>query len=479
MTVLASLLLALNLTGTWFAEQHFRDPYQWIRGAGTPAPRTDTVRLLMYVQKRSGVTIAFIRNPEYNLGAAIGSRRIVVQGGAVRLRREGSPDVVGRYDAPAGTLTFRFQSMPAEYVFRRAPESRPAPYVYRVPAAGADGWKTGSLQAAGIDANAIAELVKAYVYEAAPSLRAPYIQGLLIARHGRLVLDQYFNGFSADRPHDVRSAGKSVTTLLAGRAIQDGAAFTPETRIDSLLARYAPFANGDPRKARITVGDLMSMRSGYACDDNDDRSPGNEDTMQSQKTQPDWYKYTLDLPMASEPGTRAVYCSAGINLLGAIVAASTHTRLSEYFYSRFARPMQFGDYAMWLMPPPVNEAYMAGGDYFRPRDFLKFGELFLEDGRWNGKPVIARSWLQTVAARRTKIEGETGEYGYGWHIYTYTSRGRTIRAIGAGGNGGQLLFVFPQLDMTVMITAANYNQFPVWRAYIEKLVPRILAAVRN
>jgi CubicO group peptidase (beta-lactamase class C family) len=141
--------------------------------------------------------------------------------------------------------------------------------------------------------------------------------------------------------------------------------------------------------------------------------------------------------------------------------------------------MQFGEYAMWLMPPPVNEAYMAGGDYFRPRDFLKFGELFLEGGRWNGKPVIARSWLQTVTARRTKIEGETGEYGYGWHIYAYTSGGRIIRAIGAGGNGGQLLFVFPQLDMTVMITAANYNQFPVWRAYIEKLVPRILAAVRN
>jgi len=246
----------------------------------------------------------------------------------------------------------------------------------------------------------------------------------------------------------------------------------------ALLADEAPFQNPDARKDRITVADLMSMQSGYACDDNDDNSPGNEDAMQSQTKQPDWYKYALDLPMAADPGTKAVYCTAGINLLGAIVSTSTKQWLPAYFNARFARPMQFGRYALWLMPAPVNDAYMGGGDLFRPRDFLKFGQLFLDGGTWNGSPIIDPAWLQAVSTKRSTIDGEIGDYGWGWHLYEFDVSGRKIKAIGAGGNGGQLLFVFPQLDMALMITAANYGQYPVWSSYIKTLVPEILAAVR-
>ena len=113
----------------------------------------------------------------------------------------------------------------------------------------------------------------------------------------------------------------------------------------STLPQYLPVANDDARKRRITVENLMTMSSGFACDDNDDNSPGNEDVMQSQTAQPDWYKYTLDLPMQYEPGARAVYCSAGINLLGAIVARATGEPLEQYFYRRFAAPMRLGNLA--------------------------------------------------------------------------------------------------------------------------------------
>ncbi|HEV2037659.1 MAG TPA: serine hydrolase [Candidatus Eremiobacteraceae bacterium] len=218
------------------------------------------------------------------------------------------------------------------------------------------------------------------------------------------------------------------------------------------------------------MADLMTMSSGYACDDNDDASPGNEDTMESQKAQPDWYKYTLALPMMASPGTRAVYCSADINLLGGIVTKVTNAWLPDYFYDTFAEPMHFGQYGMWLTPPPLNNAYMAGGDYFLPRDFLKFGQLFLDRGRWNGKQIIDNAWLEASAKPRSSLNRQ-GDYGYGWHLYSYSVRGRTIKAISAGGNGGQLLFVFPQLDMTVMLTAANYGQYPVWQKFITELIP--------
>ena len=130
----------------------------------------------------------------------------------------------------------------------------------------------------------------------------------------------------------------------------------------------------------------MTMSSGLACDDNDDNSPGNEDAMENQSTQPDWYKYTLDLPMQYDPGTRAVYCSAGINLLGAIVPTSDgHAARAVFLRALRLCRCSSSTTRCWLMPPPTNAAYMGGGDYFRPRDFLKFGQLFLSHGIWNGR----------------------------------------------------------------------------------------------
>jgi CubicO group peptidase (beta-lactamase class C family) len=264
---------------------------------------------------------------------------------------------------------------------------------------------------------------------------------------------------------------------MIGRAIQDGAPFNPQSSVYQLLANYGPFAHPDPRKQQMTVADLMSMQSGFACDDNDDNSPGNEDAMQSQTKQPNWYKYTLDLPLTSDPGSIAIYCTAGINLLGAILAHEERQWLPTYFASRFAQPMQFGQYAMWLMPSPVDDAYMGGGDLFRPRDFLKFGQLFLNNGSWNGKEIIDNQWLQAVATKQSTIQGE-GDYGWGWHLSEYDVNGTTIKAINAGGNGGQLLFIFPQLDTTLMITAANYGQYPVWSKYVTDLIPKILKTIK-
>jgi CubicO group peptidase (beta-lactamase class C family) len=121
---------------------------------------------------------------------------------------------------------------------------------------------------------------------------------------------------------------------------------------------------------------------------------------------------------------------------------------------------------------------MAGGDRFRPRDFLKFGQLFLNGGTWNGRRILDADLLRDCATKHSYVNGGGGDYGYGWHLATYQVHGKTIRAVNAGGNGGQLLYVFPQLDMAVMITAANYGQYRVWKTFGEDLVPNgILAAV--
>jgi CubicO group peptidase (beta-lactamase class C family) len=450
---------------------------------GTARPLPDVAHFFLAVRARpDGSVRAVLRNPEFNIG---GPAVLTTDGDSVQLTH-GRRVVNGWRDPSGRELTLYLPGALADYAgpvrFTRVAEENAVgyvarrghgPYVYRVPATIPDGWQTASMQSVGLDPKPVVALVQSLLGESLDDVHAPYIQSLTIARHGKLVLDEYFFGSGRDRPHDVRSAGKSVTTLMVGRAMEDGAPFTPRSLVYPLFPQYAPFAHPDPRKARMRVADLMTMSSGLACDDDDDRSPGSEDTMQSQSRAPDWYKFTLDLPMAHDPGTASIYCSAGINLLGGVISGGSRASLVDAFYDRFAVPLQFRQYGMFVTPPPRSVAYMGGGDYFVPRDFLKFGELFLDRGHWNGTRVIDPSWLRAVSMRRTTVRGELGEYGYGWHLYEYQVRGRTIRAISAGGNGGQLLFVFPQLDMTVLIMAANYGDYlRGWKQFIERIVPR-------
>jgi CubicO group peptidase (beta-lactamase class C family) len=451
------MIVAVSLAGVWAASRPAVFTQRWV-----PSTPTFSEHYFLVVSKKPDGTLeAFVRNPEYNAGAFIGTHRL--------------RNAVLNADGTLSLYHYRFHRATTQDLRWFYP-LRSASWEYAVPQRLADGWKTGTLADAAMREAPLAALLNGIAAERSPTLRSPYIQSISIARHGVLVLDQYFYGFTAQYPHDLRSAGKSVTTLMVGRAIEDTHAFSSSSRVLSLLRRYQPVKRDDARKERMTVGNLMTMASGFACDDNDDSSPGNENTMQNQPGGTDWYRYTLDLPMTSEPGTHAVYCTAGINLLGAIVETARRMPLDRYFHDRFAVPMQFGTYNMWLMPPPANAAYMGGGDLMRPRDFLKFGELLLEGGRWRNRQIVDSRWIAQSIVPRTAPEGEGDRYGYGWHITQVSVDGRAYRVINAGGNGGQLMMVVPTLDLAIMVTAGNYNQFPVWRKFLPQIVA---AAVRS
>jgi CubicO group peptidase (beta-lactamase class C family) len=446
-------MLALSLAGVWAAFVPPAFTERWV----PESPAVTEHYFLVVTQNPDGSYSGFVRNPEHNLGGRIGTMSVTADAdGNITLQKVGAKTDLRFHRATETDLRW-FYPLQADR------------WTYGVPAAGADGWPVGTLQSAGMREVPIAEFMNSIAALRSPTLRSAYIQSVAIERHGTLVLDQYFYGFTPDTPHDVRSAGKSVTTLMVGRAIEDTHAFSPESRVLSILRGYLPVKNENERKQRMTVANLMTMAPGFACNDNDDSSPGNEDTMQSQPAGSDWYRYTLDLPMVAEPGTHAVYCSAGINLLGAIVHTATNVPLDEYFHDRFAAPMSFGTYAMWLMPPPADQAYMGGGDYFRPRDFLKFGQLILDRGRWGGNQIVDPQWIAQSIVPRTAPEGEGDRYGYGWHLVHVDVDGRGYDVVNAGGNGGQLMIAIPALDVAIMVTAGNYNQYPVWRNFLPDL----------
>ena len=452
---------------------------------GTVTPLEEQVTLYLDVAAENGAPTAVLRNPDgYYRNGKLAVR---LEGSRLSLLslRDGRTLMEGEYDAKADRILLPITEVGTRIELRRRPREEAvsyyprtpaAPrYAYRAPLADGDGWHTGSLAGAGFDVAAVAAVVQSLADTDPRPQTAPLVHSLLVARHGKLVLEEYFFGFDEETPHDLRSAGKNFASVLAGLAIDRGARLGPESRVYAAFPEYRGLANPDPRKERMTLAHLMTMTSGFDCDENRDEAPGNEDRMQSQTAQPDWYRFMLDLPLHDAPGDAAAYCSGAVNLIGGVVRNATGAWLPEYFDRHFARPLQFRTYHMNLTP--TGELYLGGGMHLRPRDLLKLGQLYLAGGVWNGRRVVSKRWVDESVALHPMNAG--GKDGYNWHVNQIAAGGRTYRQYEANGNGGQLTMVVPELDVVVGFTAGNYMNYGVWRKFREELLPRILLAIKE
>ncbi|MBX7248035.1 MAG: beta-lactamase family protein [Caulobacteraceae bacterium] len=451
------------------------------RWRGEVRPLDDVLTLYLPVRVGPDGAAAFIRNPEANVGRFLKISRVELADGEVRLigRPFGAreDEIVGRgpYDPDNDTVSIYIRRVGQGYVFHRVGEGRPtgfhprvggSPYRYAPPPARSDGWPVGTLEEAGLDRAAIERFVQRLIDLPMDSNGASDVHAVLIARRGRLVLEEYFHGFDRDRLHDTRSAAKSIASVLMGAAMQGGVRLGPSTPVYRTLGH----ATEDAKKQAMTAEHLLLQTSGFFCDDSNDEAPGSEDRMQQQRGQPDWYRYALDLPMLNAPGAAApVYCSAQPNLLGAVIARTAGQPLEALFRDRIARPMDIPRYAMNLQP--TGEPYMGGGLYLTPRDFLKFAQLMEDGGAWRGRRIVSLDW-----ARRSTSPLETfgdRQYGYLWWSQTYPYKGRQVRAFYAAGNGGQIAMAVPELELVIGFMGGNYSDPALYipqRSYIPEFI---------
>ncbi len=461
---------------------------------GDVTPLQERFSAYLFISLKNGKLSAIATNPEGNFFR----RRVyqvTQQGNSVLLEANGKK-FAGTYDEESKTLSIQLADwLPAFRLTRRTNKDAVGYYPrigeelvswkYRKPLPRDDGWAVSDLKREGMSETQVANLIE-HLLQADPEDTSLKIQSLLIARHGKLVLEEYFYGFSQDRVHDMRSAGKTFAPVLVGLARKQGVDIGPETLVYPLFAQEGPFANPDDRKKDMKLRDIMTMTAGNACDDEDESSPGNEDRMQSEPRQPDWYKYTLDLPMKTRPGgAQAVYCSGDLNLVGGAVAASTHTWLPDFFEEHLARPLQFGEHYLNLMPD--GQAYMGGGAYLLPRDQLKLGQLYLDGGAWNGRRLVDSNWVKESTSlhsefARDRSLGQEHGYGFGWHLHRLQDGdgGKVYKVFAAEGNGGQFVIVVPALDMVIGMTGGAYGEFDQWYRWELELVPHfILPAVEG
>lgn len=460
------------------------------RWQGEVVPLDDDFTIFLKVESREDGTVgAFLRNPERNIGVFVNIERIERDGDHVRALgrwRGSNEDAVlteGSYDGENGLLSLRLRGW--TYDFVRADDDPasafhargrdPEPFVYRVPPVLDDGWPVASLDAVGMTFEPLRRMIETEIDPADTSVHDLSLHGALIARHGKLVFEQYFHGFHRGRPHDTRSASKSAAALLVGAAIEAGEPVALDTPVYETILGDALPADLDPRARRITIEHLLTMSSGLDCDDRDGDSPGNEDRMQSQRDNLDWYDYTLSLGMLREPGAEAVYCSVNPNLVGNVLRAATGESVESLFHRLLAEPLDVARYHLYLQP--TGEPYLGGGIHWLPRDFMKIGQVVLNGGVWNGKRVLGASFARRAV--EPLVELRERRYGYLWWVIDYPYRGGTVRAFFAGGNGGQLVMGIPQLDLLVAFFAGNYSDRVMFRIQ-EELVPEyVLPAVKE
>lgn len=314
-----------------------------------------------------------------------------------------------------------------------------------------DGWTLASIQELDIKASPLNRMIDSINNKSLVNTHS-----ILIAKEGKLVFEAYFDGYNVNVPHDQRSASKSIASAMIGIAIDDKIIEST----NQLVYEFLPEAyqhTKDTLKSKIRIKDLLTMSSGLdAIDFGIDRnSAAAEDNYQNSD---DWLKTVLEASMIYEPGTHANYGSANPFLLSVSLSERLEQPLELYMDQKLFSPLGITNYIIQT-ENTASTPYFGGGMYLTPRDMMKFGQLYLNNGNWNGRQIISEKWVEESFKKYLRLENtnDKNEYGYLWWHKTYIVNNKDIESIEARGAGGQNIFVIPELNTVVVITSGNYR----------------------
>ena len=281
------------------------------------------------------------------------------------------------------------------------------------------------------------------------------INGVVVIKNGQLLIEEYFNGEDRNSLHDPRSVGKSFASTITGIAIGEG--YLKNTN-QSLQTFYHldSFVNNDAAKASTTIKELLTMSSGFDGNDEDENSPGNEENMYPTDN---WIRFVLDLPMRpTAPVGTWHYFTAGVVLLGDILNKTVPGGLEKYADDKLFSPLQIKKYEWQYTPQHVPST--AGGIRLSALDFAKYGQLYKNEGNWEGKQLIPKHWISETFTKHKAIPGRKDEYyGYLFWNKSYKMNGKVYETWYCSGNGGNKIFIFRNAPLVVVITSGAYNRY--------------------
>ena len=306
--------------------------------------------------------------------------------------------------------------------------------------------------------------------------RYPRLHALVIVRHGRLVVEEYFNGWQAEGLHTLQSVTKSFTSALVGIAIARGEFKGVDEKVLDFFPGVQGIANMDERKVSLRLEDLLTMRSGTDYHERGEGSP-HEQMMRLPKG---WDKFYLDRPMLQQPGTGFVYDSGGVILISAMLKNRTGMQAADYAERFLFAPLGI-EKKFWLKNQE-GHSQAGGGLALTARDSAKFGLLYLNNGRWGNTQVVPEDWIRESFRKHVDLAAKGQPplgYGYLWWIFAPDPRGKTGQDIyAARGRFGQYIIVVPEYDMVIIVNAMSVPGSGQDKT-TELLYDRILTAVRR
>jgi len=323
------------------------------------------------------------------------------------------------------------------------------------------GWSTAPPAAVGLDAARLCAMVPLLA-----ARKQDNVHAVLVARHGKLVFEQYFSGIDEswgrslgevphgrDQLHDARSVTKSVVALVLGIALDRGVVKARlDTPVFDLLPQYADLRTSE--KAKITLRDLLTMSAGLQWDETVPYgTPQNSETQMDEAADP--ARYVLSQAVVAPAGEVYNYSGGSAVLLQAILKQATGKPLDVVTRELLFAPLGITD-VDWIRYPKTGEPIAASGLRLRPRDFAKIGQLVLQHGMWNGRQLVPAAFVDQ--ATTPQINGlDLYFYGYQFWLGRSLVAQREVDWSAAVGLGGQRIFVVPSLDLVAVVNAGLYN----------------------
>lgn len=289
------------------------------------------------------------------------------------------------------------------------------------------------------------------------------IHSILIERQGQIIAERYRRGkdksvyslfarnidFGPTVLHDTRSVGKSILSLLLGIAKGQGNRISLN---DPVMEYYPEHVDLAAEKVKaITLEHLLTMSSGLQWSEGDG-FPDDEHHLYWKKSPS---RFVLSRAAIDSPGERFNYNSGGTALLSDILTRITKTSLKDFVHTFLFEPL---DIHPWKWVADLHGRPMAfTGLRMSPPDMIKIGRLVLNKGMWNGRQIVPADWITASLQPRVQTGFDELMYGYHWWAGNVGWQGKQISWAGAFGNGGQRIYVIPQLDMTIVITAGAYG----------------------
>jgi CubicO group peptidase (beta-lactamase class C family) len=322
-----------------------------------------------------------------------------------------------------------------------------APFV-RAEEASSKSLPRSSPEAQGVSSEALRAFVEA------ADRQVNTMHSFMLVRHGRVVAEGWWKPETADKPHVLWSLSKSFTSTAVGLAIEDGKLHLE----DEVLKFFPDLAPEEPSKnlKAMRVRDLLTMSTGHQTEP------------KFTKDVP-WVKTFLAHPVPHKPGTHFLYNTPATYMLSAIVQKVTGKTVLDYLRPRLFEPLGI-DKATWEMSPQgIN--FGGWGLSVRTEDIAKFGQLYLQKGKWKGKQLVPAAWIETATSRQMSNGSNPRsdwEQGYGFQFWRCRHS-----AYRGDGMAGQFCIVLPEQDAVLAMTANNRDMQGQLNLVWDKLLPAL------